>query len=40
VKRSGIDVYFDNVGGAITDAVFRLLNMHSRIAVCGQISPA
>ena len=35
---SGIDVYFDNVGGEITDAVIPLLNIHARIAVCGQIS--
>src|SRR6266567_5661716 len=34
----GIDVYFDNVGGEITDAVFYLLNVHARISVCGQIS--
>jgi hypothetical protein len=34
----GIDVYFDNVGGAITDAVFPLLNVHARVSVCGQIS--
>jgi len=35
---NGIDVYFDNVGGAISDAVFRLLNTKARVAVCGQIS--
>ena len=35
---SGIDVYFDNVGGAITDAALQLLNTRGRIAVCGQIS--
>src|SRR5258706_2537279 len=35
---NGIDCYFDNVGGPITDAVFTALNVHSRIAVCGQIS--
>jgi NADPH:quinone reductase len=35
---SGIDVYFDNVGGRITDAVFRQINTRARIAVCGQIS--
>ena len=35
---NGIDVYFDNVGGPITDAVFTLLNIHSRVSVCGQIS--
>ncbi len=34
----GIDVYFDNVGGALTDAVFRLINVHARISICGQIS--
>ncbi|MBY0502380.1 MAG: NADP-dependent oxidoreductase [Bryobacteraceae bacterium] len=34
----GIDCYFDNVGGAITDAVFGLLNPNARIAICGQIS--
>ena len=31
-------MYFDNVGGPITDAVFGLLNVHARISVCGQIS--
>ncbi len=35
---AGIDVYFDNVGGAITDSVMRLLNAGARISVCGQIS--
>ncbi len=34
----GIDVYFDNVGGPITDAVFPRLNQRARISVCGQIS--
>ena len=34
----GIDVYFDNVGGPVTDAVFRLLNVRGRVCVCGQIS--
>jgi NADPH-dependent curcumin reductase CurA len=34
----GVDVYFDNVGGAITDAVFRLINVGARIVVCGQIA--
>lgn len=34
----GIDVYFDNVGGPITDAVLPLLNVGARVAICGQIS--
>ncbi|WP_254762698.1 NADP-dependent oxidoreductase [Natrinema marinum] len=34
----GIDVYFDNVGGPITDAVWPRLNEHARVAVCGQIA--
>ena len=33
----GIDVYFDNVGGPITDAVFPKLNLNARITICGQI---
>jgi NADPH-dependent curcumin reductase CurA len=35
---NGIDIYFDNVGGEITDAAIRLLNIRARVAVCGQIS--
>jgi NADPH-dependent curcumin reductase CurA len=35
---NGIDCYFDNVGGAISDAVFALLNPFGRVSVCGQIS--
>ncbi len=34
----GIDVYFENVGGAVFDAVFPLLNPFARIPVCGLIS--
>ena len=34
----GIDCYFDNVGGAISDAVFSLINPFGRVSVCGQIS--
>jgi len=34
----GIDCYFDNVGGSITDAVFPLLNVFARVSICGQIS--
>jgi hypothetical protein len=34
----GIDVYFDNVGGEITDTVVRLINVRARLVICGQIS--
>lgn len=34
----GVDVYYDNVGGEITDAVVANLDFHARIALCGQIS--
>ena len=34
----GVDVYFDNVGGAVSDAVLPLLNHGSRTVLCGQIS--
>ena len=34
----GVDVYFDNVGGPITDAVMQAINVRARVCVCGQIS--
>lgn len=34
----GIDVYFENVGGTLFDAVFPLLNVFARIPVCGLIA--
>jgi NADPH-dependent curcumin reductase CurA len=34
----GVDVYFDNVGGLVTDAVIPLINRRARIVICGQIS--
>jgi len=34
----GIDVYFENVGGHVWDAVFPLLNDFARIPVCGLIA--
>ena len=34
----GIDVYFENVGGAVFDAVLPLLNDFARVPVCGLVS--
>ena len=35
---AGVDIYFENVGGAVFDAVLPLLNVRARIPVCGLIS--
>lgn len=35
---NGIDIYFENVGGAVLDAVLPLLNPKARIPVCGLVS--
>ena len=34
----GIDVYFENVGGIVLDAVINLLNPNARVPVCGLVS--
>lgn len=34
----GVDVYFDNVGGLVSDAVIPLIRKRARIVICGQIS--
>ena len=34
----GIDVYFENVGGAVFDAVLPLLNLGARVPICGFIA--
>ena len=34
----GIDIYFDNVGGRMLEAVLNHINMKARIPICGMIS--
>ncbi|HEY2809936.1 MAG TPA: NADP-dependent oxidoreductase [Rhabdochlamydiaceae bacterium] len=34
----GIDLYFDNVGGVVTDEIMKRINRHARIVLSGQIS--
>ncbi|MBM01299.1 MAG: NADP-dependent oxidoreductase [Chloroflexi bacterium] len=36
--KDGVDVYFDNVGGIISDKVIDRINEKARVLVCGQIS--
>ena len=38
VKDSGIDVYFDNVGGELSDNVVMHMNKGGRVPICGQIA--
>lgn len=35
---NGIDVYFDNVGGPLLDAVLPLMRLHGRVVCCGAVS--
>jgi len=36
--NKGIDLFWDNVGGETFDAAVTLMNVHGRIAICGQIA--
>ena len=36
--KDGLDIYFDNVGGAILEAALARLALHARIVICGAIS--
>lgn len=40
IKRQtgGVDIYFDNVGGRVTDAVIPLIKRRARIVICGTIA--
>ena len=38
VTENGIDVYFDNVGGPLLEAVLYQINQKARIVICGAIS--
>ena len=38
ICKNGIDIYFENVGGAVTRAIAPLLNKGARVPVCGFIS--
>ena len=38
LRNERVDVYFDNVGGEISQAVHRRLNVGARIVICGQVS--
>jgi NADPH-dependent curcumin reductase CurA len=34
----GVDIYFDNVGGMVTDAIIPLIKLRARIVICGAIA--
>lgn len=40
VCADGVDVYFDNTAGAISDAVVQRLNVGARVVICGTASVA
>tara|TARA_B100000959_G_scaffold224390_3_gene238139 strand:- start:34759 stop:35751 length:993 start_codon:yes stop_codon:yes gene_type:complete len=38
IAQNGIDIYFDNVGGPLLEAVLYQINQKARIVICGAIS--
>ena len=40
IASDGIDIYFDNTAGAISDAVMPQLNIRARVVICGTASIA
>ena len=38
IASAGIDIYFDNVGGPLLEAVLYQINQKARIVICGSIS--
>ena len=38
IANSGIDVYFDNVGGPLLETVLWHINLNARVVICGAIS--
>jgi len=38
IAPSGIDCFFDNTGGLMSDVVFQHLNQFARVSICGQIA--
>lgn len=38
VAPLGVDIYFDNVGGMVSDKVLKYINHGARIVICGQIA--
>ncbi len=38
VAPDGVDIYWENVGGQVLEAVMPLMNVHGRIPVCGMIA--
>jgi len=38
IATSGIDIYFDNIGGPLLETALNMINLNARIVICGAIS--